>query len=205
MELSNALPGPVASGCSPAQVRLAGGVQRPALGGKNRSLAGVHAPRLPAPHDSEQARRWERGVEDLAHDLRETLRRLQGRAAQASTAICDGRTLQSSPGSSGREGWEAQRQQAHGADTLGHLLALLVTPASERDRTQVAALCKAVQAVSKRRPRLPLVRPPGWASGGQGRVSMRGVRLEGQEGFRSAAEAGWSSGVLPEWLSPSSL
>ena len=30
-------------------------------------------------------------------------------------------------------------------DTLGHLLALIVTPADEQDRAQVAALCEAVQ------------------------------------------------------------
>jgi hypothetical protein len=40
----------------------------------------------------------ERGVlEDLVHDLRETLRLLQGRAAQPSAAIYDARTLQSGP------------------------------------------------------------------------------------------------------------
>ncbi len=33
-------------------------------------------------------------------------------------------------------------------DTLGHLLALCVTPANEGDRTQVQALCEAVQQVT---------------------------------------------------------
>ncbi|GIW28660.1 MAG: hypothetical protein KatS3mg070_2023 [Meiothermus sp.] len=33
-------------------------------------------------------------------------------------------------------------------DTLGHLLAMVVTPADEQERAQVAELSKAVQAVT---------------------------------------------------------
>jgi transposase len=114
------------------------------------------------PHDfppanivSEQAQRWmKRGVlEDLVHDLRETLRLLSGREAQPSAAIYDGRTLQSSPESGERAGYDGAKKRkgskVHMAvDTLGNLLALLVTPANEQERAQVAALSQAVQEVT---------------------------------------------------------
>lgn len=114
------------------------------------------------PHDfppsnivSEQTQRWmKRGVfEDLVHDLRETLRLLNGREARPSAAVYDGRTLQSSPESGGRAGYDGAKKhkgsKVHMAvDTLGHLLALLVTPADEQERAQVAQLSKAVQTVT---------------------------------------------------------
>lgn len=111
---------------------------------------------FPPPHIvSEQARRWmQRGVfEDLVHDLRVMLRRLGGRNGQPSAAVYDGRTLQSSPESGKRAGYDGAKRRkgskVHVAvDTLGHLLALVVTPADEQERAQVAELCKAVQAVT---------------------------------------------------------
>ena len=42
-------------------------------------------------------------------------------------------------------------------DTLGHLLALLVTPANEQERAQVAGLAKQVQAATQRSVRLAYV------------------------------------------------
>jgi transposase len=91
--------------------------------------------------------------EDLVHDLRETLRRLKGRKAQPSAAIYDGRTLQSSPESPERAGYDGAKRRkgskVHVAvDTLGHLLALVVTPADEQERAQVTELPKAVQEVT---------------------------------------------------------
>lgn len=44
-------------------------------------------------------------------------------------------------------------------DTLGHLLALKVTPANESERDQVAALAAGVQAVTGEKVKLPLCRP----------------------------------------------
>ena len=100
----------------------------------------------------EQARRWERaGVfEAIVHDLRRLLRLAEGRGAEPTAAILDSRTLQSSPESGGRAGYDGYKRRrgskVHLAvDTLGHLLALLVTPANEQDRAQVAALAEAVQ------------------------------------------------------------
>jgi len=84
------------------------------------------------------------------HDLRETLRVAQGRAATPSAAILDSRTLRSTPESGARAGYDGHKRtkgsKVHVAvDTLGNLLALVVTAANEQDRAQVAELAKAVQ------------------------------------------------------------
>ena len=64
--------------------------------------------------------------------------------------MLDGRTLQSSPESGGRAGYDGYKRKkgskVHIAvDTLGHLLALVVTPANEQERAQVDALAGQVQ------------------------------------------------------------
>jgi len=103
----------------------------------------------------QQTQRWlKAGVfEALVHDLRMVLRLVEGRNEQPSAAIFDSRTLQSSPESGGRAGYDGAKRRkgskTHMAvDTLGHLLALLVTPADEQDRAQVAQLAQAVQEVT---------------------------------------------------------
>ena len=103
----------------------------------------------------QQTQRWLRaGVfEAMVHDLRELLRLAQGRKEQPSAAIFDSRTLQSSPESGDRAGYDGAKRRkgskTHIAvDTLGHLLALHVTAADEQDRAQVAQLAQAVQAVT---------------------------------------------------------
>src|SRR5258706_5188399 len=103
----------------------------------------------------DQAQRWIRaGVfEALAHDLRKMLRLLAARAMQPSAAILDGRTLQSTPESGARAGYDGYKRKkgskVHIAvDTLGHLLALKVTPANEQERAQVADLIAEVQEVT---------------------------------------------------------
>jgi transposase len=103
----------------------------------------------------QQTRRWlAAGVfEALVHDLRELLRVAQGRQPQPTAAIFDSRTLQSSIESGVRAGYDGHKRKrgskVHLAvDTLGHLLALLVTPADAQDRAQVAALAEAVQAAT---------------------------------------------------------
>lgn len=65
-------------------------------------------------------------------------------------AILDSRTLQSTPESGGRAGYDGHKRRkgskVHLAvDTLGQLLAVLVTPANEQDRAQVAALTAQIQ------------------------------------------------------------
>lgn len=86
----------------------------------------------------------------MVHDLREILRMAQGRNAEPTTVILDSRTLQSSPESGARAGYDGAKKRkgskVHVAvDTLGHLLALHVTPANEGDRVQVEELAKQVQ------------------------------------------------------------
>lgn len=109
----------------------------------------------PWPAVYQQARRWmEAGsFEAIVHDLRLLLRVLQGRTAQPSAAIFDGRVLQSSPESGERAGYSGHKRRkgskVHLAvDTLGQLLALTVTPANQDERTQVAALAQQVQEVT---------------------------------------------------------
>lgn len=100
----------------------------------------------------QQTQRWvNAGVfEDMVHDLRVLLRLAEGRNAQPSAAIFDSRTLQSSPESGQRAAYDGAKRRkgskTHLAvDTLGHLLALYVTPADEQDRDQVGQLAQQVQ------------------------------------------------------------
>ena len=105
----------------------------------------------------QQARRWvAAGVfETITHDLRAVVRLVQEKEASPSAAILDGRTLQSTPESGGRAGYDGHKKK-HGSkvhvavDTLGNLLAVKVTAANEQERAQVADLAKQVQAVTGR-------------------------------------------------------
>jgi transposase len=103
----------------------------------------------------QQTQRWIRaGVFDMmVHDLRVLLRWLQGRADQPTAAILDSRTLQSTPESGHRAGYDGHKRKQgskiHAAvDTLGELLALVVTPANASDRAEVGELAAAVQAAT---------------------------------------------------------
>jgi transposase len=100
----------------------------------------------------EQTQRWlKAGVfEDMVNDLRMLMREIEGRMPQPRAAILDSRTLQSSPESGERAGYDGHKRRkgskVHLAvDTLGQLLAVLVTPANEQDRAQVAALAEQIQ------------------------------------------------------------
>src|SRR4051794_4411893 len=100
----------------------------------------------------DQAQRWLRAgsFEMLAHDLRAVLRLAAGRGEEPSAAVLDSRTLRSTPESGARAGWGGHKRtrgsKLHLAvDTLGHLLALSVTPADANDRAAVAELAEAVQ------------------------------------------------------------
>ncbi len=100
----------------------------------------------------DQSQRWiKAGVfEAMAHDLRAILRLAMERPEDPSAVILDARTLQSSVESGARAGYDGHKKKkgskVHLAvDTLGHLLALHVTPANEQERAQVGEL--AVQVV----------------------------------------------------------
>ena len=121
---------------------------------------GVHWRLLP--HDLppwaavyQQTQRWlaAGAFAAIVHDLRALLRLAQGRAAQPSAVIFDARTLQSTPESGARAGYDGHKRKrgskTHIAvDTLGELLAMVVTPANEQERAQVTALAQAVQEVT---------------------------------------------------------
>jgi len=103
----------------------------------------------------QQTRRWIKAgcFEAIVHDLRTLLRAAQERKPQPSAAVFDARTVQSTVESGARAGYDGHKRRkgckTHMAvDTLGNLLALLVTPANEQERAQVAQLAKAVQEVT---------------------------------------------------------
>jgi transposase len=103
----------------------------------------------------QQTQRWlKAGVfEAIVDDLRALLRVAKGRNPAPSAAILDSRTLQSTPESGERAGYDGAKKRkgskVHMAvDTLGHLLALLVTPANEQDRKQVEQLAEKIQNVT---------------------------------------------------------
>ena len=100
----------------------------------------------------QQTRRWlSAGVfEAMVHDLRILLRISEGRTSDPTAAILDSRTLRCTPESGSRGGYDGAKRKkgskVHAAvDTLGHLLALFVSPANEQERAWVGELARAVQ------------------------------------------------------------
>ena len=133
----------------------------------------------------QQSQRWLRaGVfEAILHDLRELLRVAAGRNSQPSAAVLDSRTLQSLPESGARAGYDGAKRRkgskVHAAvDTLGHLLALHVTPADEQDRAQVAALAEAVQEVTGESVELAYVDQGYTGETAAQEAEAHGIRLE---------------------------
>src|SRR5512143_4042793 len=124
-----------------------------------RYMVKTGAPWRWLPHDFppweivyQQTLRWIRaGVfEAMVHDWRLLLRDFANRKAWPTAAILDSRTLQSTPESGHRAGWDGTKRKTgskrHVAvDTLGPLLAAHVTPASDQDRTQVEHRAAAIQ------------------------------------------------------------
>ncbi|BDL41106.1 hypothetical protein MSPGM_36960 [Methylorubrum sp. GM97] len=89
----------------------------------------------------QQAQRWLASgcFEQLAENLGAVLRLAAGRKIAPSVAILDSRTLRAMPESGDRAGYDgAKRKQGSklhmAVDTLGHLLALHVTPTNAEDR-----------------------------------------------------------------------
>jgi transposase len=133
----------------------------------------------------QQTRRWVRAgcFENMAEDLRLLLRLVAGKADAPTAAILDSRTLQSTPESGGRAGYDGAKKRkgskVHVAvDTLGHLLALKVTAANEQDRAQVADLALALQAATGENVELAFV-DQGYTGAEPAAAAVQvGVRLE---------------------------
>jgi transposase len=144
----------------------------------------------------QQLRRWldARCFESMVDDLRQLLRTAQGRPAEPSAVLLDSRTLQSTPESGHRAGYDGAKRRkgskVHVAvDTLGHVLAALVTPANAQDRAQVAALAEEVQAITGQSVTLAYVdqgytgQEPAQAAADQG-IELQVVKLpQARKGF----------------------
>src|SRR5262249_21262140 len=119
----------------------------------------------------------------LVHDLRELLRLAAGRKKQPSAAILDGRTMQSSIESGERAGYDGSKKKrgskVHIAvDTLGHLLSLLVTPANEQERAQVAQLAQQVQEATGQSVEVAFVDQGYTGEDAQQAANAQGIHLE---------------------------
>jgi transposase len=146
----------------------------------------------PWPAVYQQTRRWlAAGVfETMAHDLRMLLRMAdvdakggRGRDPHPTAVILDGSTLQGTPESGHRAGYDGHKKKkgskVHLAvDTLGHLLALRVTPADEQERAQVAALAADVQAVTGETVELAFVDQGYTGEQAADDAAAHGIRLE---------------------------
>jgi transposase len=109
----------------------------------------------PWPTVYQQTQRWlkARCFETLCCDLRMLVRVYSGREPEPTAGVIDSRTIQSTPESGARAGYDGAKKRkgskVHAVvDTLGNLLTLHVTPASEQDREQVRQLAEAVQQVT---------------------------------------------------------
>ncbi len=139
----------------------------------------------------QQTQRWLVAgcFEALVDDLRSVLRLAAGRKAEPTAAIIDSRTLRSTPESDERAGYDGGKRKKgskiHMAvDTLGHLLALHVTPASAEDRGEVERLARTVQAVT----------------GDTGDIAYVDQGYTGERAVKAAAAHGIALGIvkLPE-------
>jgi transposase len=111
---------------------------------------------LPPWHEVyKQTQRWlKAGVfEDMVRDLRMMRVEIDGCMQQVWAVILDSRTLQSTPERGGRASYNGHERRKDSkvhlaVDTLGQLLAILVTPANEQERAQVDEMAQQIQEVT---------------------------------------------------------
>jgi transposase len=139
----------------------------------------------PWPAVYQQSQRWLRaGVfEAMVDDLRAILRLAQGRSAEPSAVILDSRTVQSTPESGARAGYDGHKKRngskTHIAvDTLGYLLSLHVTPANEQERAEVAALAEEVQEITGQSVEVAFVDQGYTGDEPANAAAQHGIRLE---------------------------
>ena len=139
----------------------------------------------------QQTQRWlKAGVfEAMVHDLRAVLRLAAvdadggGRGPHPSAVVLDGAVLPSTPESGHRAGYSGHKRKkgskVHLAvDTLGHLLALRVTPADVDERAEVAALAADVQAATGGAVALAYVDQGYTGPAAEGAAAAEGIALE---------------------------
>jgi transposase len=133
----------------------------------------------------QQTRRWLAAgcFEAIVHDLRAVLRVAAGKKPEPTAAVFDSRTIQSTPESGPRAGYDGYKRRkgskVHMAvDTLGHLLALHVTPADQQDRDQVAVLAEAVQEETGESVELAYVDQGYTGDDAEGDAASYGIQLE---------------------------
>jgi transposase len=133
----------------------------------------------------QQARRWLAAgcFEAMTHDLRAVIRVAAGRDPSPTAAVMDGRTIQSTPESGARAGYDGYKRRrgskVHMAvDTLGLLLAVRVTAASEQERAQVADLAADVQAATGQAVSLAFVDQGYTGDQPAADAAAHGIRLE---------------------------
>jgi transposase len=152
---------------------------------------------------SQQTQRWLKAgvVEQMVHDVRMLLRDITDRTPQPRAVIVDSRTLPSMPEREGSAGDDGHNQR-NGAtvhlavDTLGQLLAGVVTPANDHDRAQVAALTHRVLEVTGDTVEVAVVDQGD--IGAQPAFTWRWSRYRRSSGALSCCRgAGWSSAALP--------
>src|SRR5215210_5266445 len=133
----------------------------------------------------QQTQRWiKAGVfEEVVHDLRVLLRLSEGRASEPTAAILVSCTLRATPESGHRGGYDGHKgkkgSKLHAAvDTLGHLLALRVSPANEDDRQEVNELCEEIQRATGETVELACVDQGYTGERAAGFAAEEGIRLE---------------------------
>ena len=158
-----------------------------------RWIVRAGAPWRYLPHDLppweavyQQTRRWiDAGCfTEMVHDLRAPRRWAEGRADAPTAAILDRRTVQSTPESGARAGYDGSKRKkgskVHLAvDTLGQLLARRVTPANAQDRAPVGALAAAVQAATGETGEVAFGDPGDTGDDPAAAAAAHGIRLEG--------------------------
>jgi transposase len=121
--------------------------------------------------------------EAIVHDLGMSLRANVGRNPQPLAAILDGRALQSTPESGARAGYEGHKRREGPKvhlvmDTLGQLLTVIVTPANEQERAQVAELATQVQEVTGNSVEVAFVDEGYTCETAAANAEQHGIRLE---------------------------
>ena len=133
----------------------------------------------------QQTQRWLLAgcFEALVHDLRALLRVLAERTPHPTAVVLDGQTRQSTPESGARAGYDGYKRRkgskTHLAvDTLGYLLAAVVTAADEQERDQVDSLAGRVQHVTGEHVELAYVDQGYTGDEAAAAAAAHGIRLE---------------------------